>query len=124
MQDDRIENKPKNISQKVNPYHCDLCGMELFELQPHDFWLGVCFNPIHHKPRFGSFPWCNPHHYETRDLRQHEISEIERRKTALELRLKVVRNYWELISVINCFQSSGFIPEIDERITQIKGEHL
>ena len=118
-------NNHKSVSEKkVNPYHCDLCGMELYQLRGHDFWLGVCFNPTHEQHRFGSFPWCNPHHYESRRLTDQEVSLIEGRKRALELRLKVVRSYWELISVVHCFWSGGYNPEIDKRVTLIEGEHL
>jgi hypothetical protein len=114
----------KKVSEKVNPYHCDLCGIELFELQGHDFWLGVCFNPTHEKPRFGSFPWCNPHHYETRDLSEHESDLILKRKDDLAKRLQVVYTNWELISIVHCFSNGGFLPEVDERITKVKGKYL
>ena len=108
----------------TEPYHCDLCGIPLYQLQGHDFWLGVCFNPVHEKPRFGSFPWCGTPSFESRDLKDWERKEIEKRKIALQKRLKVVQNCWELISVVRCFDGSGWIPEVDERITKKKGKHL
>lgn len=101
-------------------YHCDLCGIPLYQLQSHDFWLGVCFNPTHNKPRFGSFPWCGTPSFETRDLREHEIKEIERRKLTLKKRLNHVETFWELISVVRCFDGGGWLPEVDERISKFR----
>lgn len=103
-------------------YGCDLCGMPLFQLQPHDFWLGVCFN--HEPPRFCSRPWCNPEHNESRSLREWELEEIMRRFNSLKQRLTVVSTPKEIIAVVGCFEGGGGIPNIDERITRKKGEHL
>jgi hypothetical protein len=105
-------------------HHCDLCGIPLYQLQGPDFCLGVCFNPNHEKPRFGRFPWCGTPTFETRNLKDWEIKEIRKRKKALMRRLKVTRDFWELISVVRCFDGGGWIPKVDERITKKKGHHL
>lgn len=94
----------------------------MIELRPHDFQLHVCLN--HLPPHFKSSPWCHPVTYEDRMLTEYERKLIADRKMALQKRLTVVETPREVWSVVLMFLSGGFNPEIDERVTKVKGEHL
>ena len=72
---------------------------------------------MHDKPRIVNYPWGGEVSYETRDLTPYEREKITKRKDALMKRLEVVKTEWELLSVVLCFFSDGWIPEVDERIT-------
>lgn len=104
--------------------NCPECGLEMLQLQGWDFLKCICFNPVHKEPLVYQQTWCCDPKITHRQLSHHEQEIIDKRKEALTKRLSVVQSNWELMSVINCFRSGGWTPEIDERITKVKGEHL
>jgi hypothetical protein len=101
---------------------CNLCGTVMIQLQGWDFKLDVCLN--HEPPHFISQNWCQDAKNEDRELREHEIALINDRAIALGKRLTVVNTPKEIWTAVICFLFGGWKPEIDERITKVRGEHL
>ena len=101
---------------------CNLCGQPMIELSGWDFKRDVCLN--HEPPHFISQDWCCDPKYEDRELQEWEKKLINDRADALAKRLTVVKSPKEIWAVVLGFFSGGWNPEIDERITKVKGEHL
>ena len=94
----------------------------MIQLSSWDFKRDVCLN--HDPPHFVSQDWCHDPTYEDRELQPSEIKLIDERAAALAKRLIVVDNPKEVWSIVLMFLFGGWNPEIDERITKVKGEHL
>lgn len=103
--------------------NCNICGQPMIQLCGWDFKQDVCLN---HEPtaHFINHNWGEEITYEDRALYPDEISLIENRATTLQRRLNVVKNPKEIWTVVLSFLDGSWSPEIDERITMKKGEHL